>query len=157
MSRIRSVTDVRRLCRRAFFDQVDHGALGVGLARAMLDGSSQQLLHFRKISELGPNLFQMVLGNLAHLVAESFPWAAEREDCPDLLGGEPEVACTTDEIECSNMPFVVDAVSALGSSWYCEDADVLEVADRFDVDPGATGQLAAGDPFGIRRRHVDFP
>jgi hypothetical protein len=45
------------------------------------------------------------------------------------------------------MPFVIDAMAALGPLRCRQDADGLEIADRFDVNAGAARQLPASDAF----------
>ena len=152
-----SVADMGGFSRCAFLYKVHDSAIWRGLARATLNGSCQQSLEFYEVDQLRPHLLQMMLRDFQHLTAASLTWTSERNDRSNFLWREAEVAGTPNESKRANMLFVINAVPALGPLWRSQDANVLEIANCFDVDAGTAGQLAPSDPLRCCTGHDDYP
>lgn len=78
-------------------DHVDYRAIGIGGAGTALDCRCKKPLDLQQIGYLGPDLFQMALGNILHLVAAGFTGASEIDDRSHLIGSEPEATSATNE------------------------------------------------------------
>jgi hypothetical protein len=119
--------------------------------RAALDRGSKQALQARKVCDLAPHLFEMVDRDLLDLVAAGITWTAELEHRPHLRWSEAKLARALDKAQRSDVLVGIDPVPASGAARGVEHSDLLEIANRLNVDARATGKLA-----NRKTRHLNY-
>lgn len=104
----------------------------------MLDRRGEQDLEPREICDLGADEPEMVGGNLPDVGTARMAGTAEPENGADLVGREPEFARTPDEAKSAHVVIIIQPVPTLASRRRGEDASLLEIANRLQIDSRQT-------------------
>jgi len=130
--------------------RVKDGAFGCRVSRTFGCGSGEDGLDAAKVGDLGAHIAQMALGPGPHLPAGLRAVVDEREEATDLLDGEAQIAPAHDETKARNMPCPINTVARRRSGWVGHHADLLIIADGFEVAARSFGEV--GPPVALFRK-----
>ena len=78
-----------------------------------------------------------------HLAAGLGTAINQGEQIADFVEREPKLARAHDEAQARDMPIIVDAIVFAGARRLGHNADVLVVANSFEIAAGQLGQISA--------------
>src|SRR5260370_20331952 len=153
MNRIRTKESTsRQLLRALNIENIQHGAIRCLFTRASDNRVRQQAFQFFQVTELGPNVFEMMRGDFLDFTAGGHSGRSQAEQSADLIGRKPQLARAPYEDEYTKFHRAIDATPAGVARRRGQHLDPLVIANRLDIYAGEARKLANGERFGSRNR-----
>src|SRR5579863_8019522 len=136
---------------------LDHPAVPDPSAAAPLDHARE--LGFKSLQSRNPitHGVEVLSGNGIHLRARAIRVVRQREEGPDALQREAERTAMSDEGQPVSMSPGVGSMVAAGPGRRRQQASLLVIADRLDLRPRLTCEVAYGEGQAILCRHYRNP
>lgn len=113
----------------------------MGTIAALRNNILQHPLHAPEVGNLGPHIIEMSRSNFADIGAWLVAFVDKVQQLTDFLEGEAKFARPQDEAHASLVRGVVAPVAGGGTWRRGQKANLLVIANRFQVAPGPLGEL----------------
>jgi hypothetical protein len=115
----------------------------------MRECAGKRCLHALQVGEFFPHQRELARGKLLHVGAVL---ARQAQQVGDVVQRESKLLGAPHEKQALQVAVVISPRSAIGPPWQRQQPDALVVADRFDANARAAGQLS--NAHGSLRNHV---